>query len=362
MTRHAPDARPGRIPVPPSRRLRLARQRLLPLIVFAVLVAVIVRLWHEHVLPVALVGEAAAGRSEISAPRAGQLVHLHVRPFAAVRQGDPLAVLMTTSPALLEAQLAVIRAEVDLLRHSLDPVIGRRRGDLDYERLRVELMDQRVALATGEVRRLHAGNSLQRARQLFADELIAIAALEDAAAAYEALVAEVAGRQEIVAGLQAELDRLALPPVDGADRTMLAAIRVHEERLRLVESELAPIVLQAPLDGQVGLVLRGVGEHVVAGEPLLTVVSAVADHVLAYVRQPLRVQPEVGMAVRIRAPSRDRGEGVGRVLRVAAQLEPLPELLLGPGLRPEKALPLIVSLPAGIAVRPGERLELALLP
>jgi hypothetical protein len=37
-------------------------------------------------------------------------------------------------------------------------------------------------------------------------------------------------------------------------------------------------------------------------------------------------------------------------------------MLLGPGLRPEKALPVIISLPAEIDAKPGERLELSLLP
>jgi len=31
-------------------------------------------------------------------------------------------------------------------------------------------------------------------------------------------------------------------------------------------------------------------------------------------------------------------------------------------MRPEKALPLLISLPEGMRVRPGERLELSLLP
>jgi multidrug resistance efflux pump len=279
-----------------------------------------------------------------------------------VRHGDPLAVVMTTDPSLLEAQLAVIQAEVDLLRYSLDPLIGRQRSDLDYERLRVELMSQRAAQATAEVRRLHAENDLARARQLYADDLIAIAELEQAITDHEALVTEIAGHRAIVSMLQDELERLNLPSAAGAEETLLAAIRVHEQRLRVVEAELAPVTLRAPLDGRVGLILRGAGEHVMAGEPLLTVMSETTDHVIAYLRQPLRVEPTVGMAVRVTAPARDRGAGLGRVLQVSAQLEPLPELLLAPGMRPEKALPLLISLPEGMRVRPGERLELSLLP
>lgn len=351
-----------RIPIPLSRRLKLLRTQVLPLVVFLGLVGVIVQLWREHVLPVDLIGEAMARRAEVTTPRTGKVVQLYVHPFSSVRHGDPLAVVMTTDPALLEAQLAVIRAEVDLLRHSLDPLVGRQRSDLDYERLRVELMDQRVAQATAEVRGLHAENHLRRATQLHADELISIADLEQAAADVDALTAELAGRRATVASLQTELDRLALPSAGTPEEPMLAAIRVHEERLRLVEAELAPVTLHAPLDGQVGFILRAAGEYVMAGEPLLTVMAETSDRVLAYLRQPLRAEPEVGMPVRIKGTSRDRGSGIGRVLHVAAQLEPLPEIMLGPGMRPEKALALIISLPAEVAAKPGERLEISFLP
>lgn len=353
---------PDRIPIPPGRRLKLLRERGLPLVVFMVLVVAITQLWREHVLPVDMIGEAMAQRAEVVVPQDGQVVQVHVRPFAPVRHGDPLAVVMTTDPALLEAQLAVIQAEVDLLRYSLDPLVGRQRSDLDYERLRVELMSRRAAQATAEVRRLHAENDLARVRQLHADDLISGAELERAITDHEVLVTEIAGHRRIISMLHDELERLDLPSAAGAEETLLAAIRVHEQRLRLVEAELAPVTLHAPLDGRVGLILRGTGEHVTAGEPLMTVMAETTEHVIAYLRQPLRVEPEVGMAVRVKAPSGDRGAGLGRVLQISAHLEPLPEMLLAPGMRPEKALPLLISLPEGVRLRPGERVELSLLP
>ncbi len=355
-------SQPGRIPIPMARRLRLLRMRVLPLILFLTLVTIIINLWREHVLPVPLLGEAIANRAEIIAPRAGLVVQLYVQPFASVYHGDQLAVVMTTDPTLLEARLAVIRAEVDLMLQSLDPLVGRRRADLDYERLRVELMSRRAAKAEAEVRQLHAKNHLHRARKLNTEELISIAELEQVEADHNALTAEVAGHSGIVASLKAELERLEMPHSEESENTMLAAIRVHEERLRLVEAELAPVTLRAPMDGQVGMIHRGTGEHVVAGEPLMTVMAETSDRVLAYLRQPIRVEPYIGQAVEISAPSRDRGTGIGRILHMAAQLEPLPEVMLPTGRRSEKALPLVISLPPGIEVKPGEQLTLSLLP
>ena len=94
----------------------------------------------------------------------------------------------------------------------------------------------------------------------------------------------------------------------------------------------------------------------------MTVMAETSDRIVAYMRQPLRVQPEVGMTVKVQAPTREGGAGLGRILHVAAQLEPLPEVMLAPGMRPEMALPLVISLPEAVRARPGERLSLSLLP
>lgn len=362
MTRPPTERPAGRIPVPLARRLGHLRRRALPLVLFIGLVAAIGKLWTEHVLTATLIGEVVAQRAEIIAPGDGRLVQVPVQAFSRVQRGDPLAVVLTADPALLEAQLAVIRAEADLLRYTFDPLIGRQRSDLDYQRLRVELMDQRAAQAAGEVRLLQAGNERQRARLMHAEGLIPLAELERIETEHDALEVGIAGQRALVASLQQELDRLGLPEGGQGEQPILAAIRVHEERLRLVEAELAPVVISAPFTGQVGRILRGPGEHVLAGEPLMTVMAETGDRILAYMRQPIRVEPEVGMTVRVQGPSRDPRTGLGRVLHVAAQLEPLPEMLLGPGLRPEMALPVVISLPAGIDARPGERLELSLLP
>lgn len=357
MPRHAND----RIPIPWSRRLRRFREQVLPIVLFLVLIATIGLLWRDHVMPVELIGEVLVQRAEVVVPTAGQVVQVHVRHFERVRHGDAVALVMTTDPVLLESRLAVIRAELGLLLHSLDPVIGLRRSDLDYERLLVELMNQRVSLATSEVHRVHAENQYLRISRLRAEDLASEADFESAAAAHAALETEVAGRRDLIVSLQENLSRLSLPADRSPEDPLRAAIQLHEKRLSLVEAELGSVILRAPLDGMVGLIHRNPGEHVLAGESLLTVMAETGDRVLAYMRQPIRVRPKVGMAVRIKARTREGGSGMGEVLHVSSQLEPLPDIMLAPGMRPEKALPLLISLPENLKVLPGERVDLALL-
>lgn len=350
-----------KIPLPFPERMRIVRQRVVPPIVFVLLLTMSWQLWRDYVVPVELIGEVEARRADVIAPQAGRLAQVYVRSFDRVQSGEQVAVLVTTDPAILESQLAVIRAEVELLLVSLDPLIGRRRADLDYERLRLEQMSQRVALATAEAHRIRSQNQLRRLARLYRDELAAISELEEARAEYEALIAEIEGREEIIESLNAELARLHIP-VREDDDPLGKAIRVHEERLRLVEAELSPVALHAPVDGMVGMIQRVAGEHVMAGEPIMTVMSETSDRVVAYMRQPIRLRPEVGMPVRVQARTREGGAGIGQILHVSAQLEDLPEMLLPPGLRPEKALLLLVSLPEGLNVLPGERVDLTIRP
>ncbi len=350
-----------KIPVPLSEWKRIARQRLAPPIVFVILLAVITHLWRGFVMPVEMIGEVEAPRAEVIAPQAGKIAQMYVRPYMRVQSGEPLVVLMTTDPAILESHLAVIRAEVELLLLTLDPLVGRRRADLDYERLRLEWMNQRVERATAEAHRIRAHNQLQRMTRLYRDELVAISEVEEAKAERDALIAEIEGRDRIVASLEEQLEQLRIPTRDDGD-PLLTAIQVHEQRLRLVEAELGPVTLYAPTDGVVSMFNRGAGEHVVAGESIMSVMAESSDRVVAYMRQPIRVRPEIGMPVRVQARTRDGGVGIGEVLHVSAQLEMLPELMLPPGMRPEKALLLLVSLPETMNVMPGERVDLTLSP
>jgi hypothetical protein len=136
---------------------------------------------------------------------------------------------------------------------------------------------------------------------------------------------------------------------------------VQEQELKLLEAQLAPVSLTAPIDAVVSIVHRRGGENVLAGEPIVTLSALRGDRVVAFLRQPLNLEPTTNTLVEVRSRSLERAIGQGRVVAVGTQMEPiLPQLLPGrsnPNV-PEYGLPILVSLPPEVPARPGEIVDL----
>jgi hypothetical protein len=124
------------------------------------------------------------------------------------------------------------------------------------------------------------------------------------------------------------------------------------------------LVLTAPIRGLVSLIHRRKGENISAGEPLVTISASHTDHIVGYLRQPLPIEPRTNMEVRIRTRGPKKEIGFGRIVSVGAHLQPINYALLPPT-RPETVdlgLPILVSLPLGLSVHPGEFVDLTILP
>ena len=350
-----PQARP--IPMPWPVRWRLIRERILPVVLFLMVVTAVTHLWRNHFQPVALQGSAEQVRAALTVSQNGQLVRLHVEPFARVRRGDPIAEIMTVPADLLQARLAVVQAEATLLALTREPLTGRLRADLDYEGLRVEWMQQRVERAVASIRLAAAESEYQRLQRLRADNLVADSEYEAAKEERDAWAARRDGSSALIQTLERRLGQLT-PGTTDEDEVMAAALNVQHERLRLIEAELAPLVLTAPIDGVLGTFAKQPGETVLSGDQIGTVLSETAMQAVAYLREPVRTRPQTGQPVQVTTASRQTGRG--EVIHVNPQIETLPDRWQHPGLRPQRGLPIIVRLPTDLEVLPGEALDLVL--
>ncbi len=113
------------------------------------------------------------------------------------------------------------------------------------------------------------------------------------------------------------------------------------------------------------MIFHRAGESITAGDPILTIAAPSAVHVIGYMREPIGVQPEVGMDVRIRSRDPQRSLALGKVTRVGVALEPILPVLQNPMISrtmPEIGLPVEVTLPPGVQLRPGGVVDLTLLP
>jgi multidrug resistance efflux pump len=363
------------IPIPVAQLWREFRIRLAPLGVFAVALVAVMLLWRDNVVGPNLVGEVEAVQSNISSPKAGQLAGLSVLRLQRVRAGDVIAQVITTDPKVLQSSLAVIQAEIKLLRVNLEPVLGQQRYALNFDRLRLDWMDQRVQLATAKVHLQLAEADLRRDQELFAEKVVSQQVLDSARNHKESLETEVKERTALVAALEAQQqDRLkqmgptesssALAKNANPEDVMQASIKVQEEKLRLTELELSPIELTVPIDGTITSIHHRSGEAVVAGEAIVTLTALTSDRILSYLRPPLFMEPKVGMAVEVRARSFKRCVGHAAIIQVGSQMEPI-SANLSPGLPPhthQVGLPVLVSLPAAQRLLPGEIVDLRIVP
>jgi len=143
---------------------------------------------------------------------------------------------------------------------------------------------------------------------------------------------------------------------------MHAAIAAEEAKLHLTEAELAPVLLRAPLDGIVTTIHHRSGESVTAGEPVLAIASETPVRIVGYLRAPNLDLAKVGMKVRVRIRNRRREAALAQVTEIGTQLETPPLALALPlTAGADLALPVEISLPSSLKIRPGELVDLSLL-
>jgi multidrug resistance efflux pump len=356
------------IPIPFAERLRHARLNVLPTVVFVGALVVLGVLWRDHVAAPSMVGQVEAVVANVSSYQPGILAGLNVQRFQSVRAGDALGHVIIADPKLLETSLAVIRSDLDLLRASQDPIAAQQRNAVNYAQLRIDWMRQRVELAVSKVNLQFAEAGLQRTNELFNLQIVSPIELEAARFGRDALIEQVAELTSLVA--EGEQTFKFLQPTNLpamlqlSDEPMRASIAAHEAQLRQAEAQLAPVLLRAPTDGVVSAIFFRSGESVTAGMPIISIASTHSTRVVGYLRPPLLEEPRPGMKVEVRTRGLRRETGMAEIVKVGAQLEPLPLILQNP-LKPagsELGLTVDITLPANLPVRPGELVDVRIVP
>lgn len=347
------------IPMPAARKWREFRVKIVPAALFCAVLAGAFYVWKENVVPVSMVGRLETVQTDVASPQAGTLAQMRVARFQTVSAGDPIVDVITTDSKVLAASLAVIKAEVDLLRAERAPIIASDRAAIDYEQMRMDWMKYRVELATARVNLQLAEAEFQRDEKLYADKIVSKSNYETSLAYRDALRKEVEEKEGLVKASEQSVQKLQ-ETTRSESNPLAAAIKVEEEKLRLAEAQMSPITLRAPMDGSVIMVHRYNGENVGAGVPIVTISAVQSDHIIGYIRQPFYAQPVKDMAVKIRTRGSSRHEGVGKILDVGPQLQPLNDAFMPPtrwNNLVELGLPVYVSMPAELKSGPGEPMK-----
>lgn len=355
----APPASLPRIPTPSRHRWRHFCTEKLPALIFILGAAGVILLWRPAGAAPTLVAEAERVQSDIKAMRAGVVTDLKVKLFQAVAAGEVIALLHTTPPDVLAASLAVIRAEIELLRANLEPELGTRRVSLQAARLQLDWMKERVVLASMGAQLQQAETELGRLTPLHDKGLVADDVFDTARLLRERLTLEGIEQRRLVERIAPSV-QAAAPETDEAPDPLAAALRVQEEKLRLAEAQLAPVKLTAPFAGLVTSVLTGPSATVASGDLVAAISAEKSERLVGYLRQPLPRDTRAGTKVelRLRQATDQRAESV--VAEVGRVLEPVSPNVLALYNRahiPELGLRVHIAIPPGFAVRPGEWVE-----
>lgn len=352
------------IPTPLSIRWQQLRLQLLPVLVCGGASLGVLSLWTDLAEPVGIPGEVEAVAGAIAAPDAGFLAELEAEPFTWLEAGETVGWLITTPPDLAASSLAVLRAEIELTRLGwIDPVLDQQRNLLQLESLKLDSLAARADLAIAQIQLLQARRELARKEQLSDTGMLAQDALEQARLRVDVLEAEVAGKEEVTNQLAHSLTGLGAREGDAPNLpdALNATLALQSERLKLLEAELRPLPLRAPMGGMVNELYHRNGEYVGAGETILSINAARSDAIVAYLRQPLSVQPTVGTQVEIRSRRRQKISGTGEIVAVGAHIQELSPALRRPvALRNDSGLPIKVSLPPELGLLPGEAVDIVL--
>ena len=348
------------IPIPLWRRWREFRIRYLPVLVFVGIAALVGHLWQGHVAPTQASGLAMGRQFTVRSPQDGYIADLQLEPFSSIQAGLPLLLIQPANMDQLEAQLAVVRAEIAAMQASLDPVTGLQRSRLDYEDLRLEKMKLRVTLAADRIDVNRLAREAERANRLFESGLITDAEQDAAVTQVNVAQTRIRENEAVLETLTERLTELATTWEESdTDTALAAAIRVKEEEIRLLEQQAAPIPLHSPVDGMLATVHLPNGSFARQGDVLVTVHAPEVDYVMAYLRQPVRSIPEVGSEVQVLVPARNEWFS-GIVTSMGNQMVPIHEMLSRTGMASEYALPMRVQIAPDSPVLPGERIEIRL--
>jgi len=352
-----------RIPTPFSTIWREVRIRVIPLFVFVGVGVACYYLWDQMGRGSSVPGVGEGVRSTVASPYVGILQQVYVEPFQWVEQGQPLARIAPVDP---QAKLDLLQSELQLTRIRLEPSQSDQNA-VSYERLRFDWLRLKQELAMARVNLKIADGTAGRYENLVKDNLVSREVYEISVGARELYEAEISTKSEAIAeieGRMKELRGLGEPQSPGTNQNTIELIARLESRLAAAETNWSPITLVAPISGMVQVIYRHSAEYVVEGEPLMSISSARSDRVIAYLRQPYPLDPEIGMEAEILTRTRKPKRFTSKISEIGAQIETITNSLafIKQGSMVDEGLPVVFLVPMDAHIRPGEIVDVILRP
>ena len=348
------------VPTPLRVRWREFRYGFLPVVMFGGALATTFWLWQHTGTSTGIAGIGEGARSMVVSPFPATVQRVLVEPYEMVSAGDPVAIIVPVDPG---AEVDRLRTEFDLARLQLQPSIAEENA-MNFEQIRIDLLNTRADLEIAKVNLQLAVNQVKRNAPLFAEKLISEDVYDISVQTRDMFAAEVRERSNAVLQIEKrieELGVLGVPQTGNTNSFAMATLARLQALQANIATNWAPLTLRAPISGMVAAVNRHPGEHAVEGEPLIGINSPVSERVVGYLRQPYPVEPSIGMEVVMTTRERKPKRIPGVVTRIGAQVEMITNALafVRQGSLVDVGLPIVIGLPTGVPVRPGEIVDLS---
>lgn len=337
----------------------------IPFVLWLLTVALLVALsWQTYETPTA---PGAAERQEITitSPRSARVAVLHVRAGQAVAVDQVVAQL--ESPRL-DDDIRIAKAELARLKAIVEATAQGAQADRDAKTQRLAAQADRAALDAAKAKAAQqrdrarlAGLKTRRRQQakLVKQGLVTRRQLDEIDAELVTLRQRIAASNTAVAQAKANAaagrDRAA-PGPQVSTAPQQHAVRAQEERLKALERAKAALQLRAPVAGNVSRLFLRVGDTAVADAPLLAIVQARVDTVVAYADEAWSQRVAVGD----QAFMTDRPGALRRgiVTGIAPDIRELPRRFWLVHTEPRYGRPVFVRLNTdAVAIAPGQALD-----
>jgi multidrug resistance efflux pump len=377
------------------------RPHILPVLIWLAAVAGVGALFHHRSQRFEIIGLAQGDVCQVAATCAGRLKSVPVRLFQEVKKGDVVAILDTMlDNEHLEAKLATANAEIQRLMAELtqtqqsllmeaanletDRTATQRRFFVDVENARLRVLELKTQLETD---RTKLEDMEQSAKDYLAQNLsdhndTTYYQLKKIKGECDMLAKKIAENQLLLDQAESDLKQaeqrrdefasrqLQLPPVDSALEVIRGEIKVQEKKIDELLARREPVVLKSPIDGIVvqlhgrardvavwrpgEFVVRGQDEVVLAGDSILSIAEGRPREIIAYAGQPQLGRIKEGMPVQLVKNTEPPQIANSQVAYLGPTLERMPECLWQVPNTPQWGHPILIPIPLGLKLIPGE--------
>lgn len=377
------NSRPGRL-----------RLHLLPALIWLTAVAGVVGLFYHRSQSFEVIGIAQGQIRQIAAPYDGRIKSVYVQLFEKVQRGQTIAVL---DDEQIKAQIATISAEIKHLMAQIvptqetllseaavretDKMTAQRRFSVDIENARLRILGLKTVLATDRMTLQNLALEMKIAEELINQDAIAPYELQKAQSAHGIVAKTIEENENLMEQAEQALKKaqqrydefaqhqLLHPLVDSSLAVIREAIKVQECLMDELLVQCEVLELKSPFDGVVIQIqkanelavhrpgegdIRRPGEVVMAGEPIVTIAEAKPRDIIAYLREDQLDWPTEGMSVELVKNNPPAQIARSQVSYFGPVVEVMPERLWQNRNIPQWGRPILIKIPPGLKLLPGE--------